>query len=295
MNIFALSLPLMITHALIFLVVYLHLPLVWMILPSPQKQSVRSYVNLKSILRRTLMDCLLFSTTELRSLSFTLFQFFYRSIIDLHTLPAEWKNAIITPIFKKGCSSDPANYRPIALTCTCCKILECIVANEIICFLNSHKLITKQQHGFLQKHSTVTNLLESVNDWTFSISNRKSVVIAYIDFKRAFDSVSHSKLIHKLASYGIHGNLLFWISSFLSNRMQYVRVGSSLSKLSRVTSGVPQGSVIGPLLFNLFINDITDNLDPSTSSKIFADDIKLYTEFLYNNFTPSPSNPPRSH
>ena len=162
---------------------------------------------------------------------------------------------------------------------TCCKILECVVASEIICFLNSHNLITKQQHGFLQKHSTVTNLLESVNDWTFSLSNRKSVVIAYIDFKRAFDAVSHSKLIHKLAAYGIHGNLLFWIASFLSNRKQYVRVGSSLSSLSLVTSGVPQGSVIGHLLFNLFINDITDNLDSSTTSKIFADDIKLYTEF----------------
>ena len=203
----------------------------------------------------------------------------YSSIIDLHTLLNEWKYAIIAPIFKKGCSSDPANYRSIALTCTCCKILECIVASEIICFLNSHNLITKQQHGFLQKHSTVTNLLESVNDWTFSLSNRKSVVIAYIDFKRAFDAVSHSKLIHKLAAYGIHGNLLFWIASFLSNRKQYVQVGSSLSSLSLVTNGVPQGSVIGPLLFSLFINDITDNLDSSTTSKIFADDIKLYTEF----------------
>ena len=127
----------------------------------------------------------------------------YRSIIELHTLPTEWKCAIITPIFKKGSPSDPANYRPIALTCTCCKILECIISNEFINFLNSHKLITIQQHGFLKKHSTVTNLLESVNDWTFALSNRKSVVIAYIDFQKAFDSVSHPKLIHKLISYGV--------------------------------------------------------------------------------------------
>jgi hypothetical protein len=131
----------------------------------------------------------------------------------------------------------------------------------------------------LKKHSTVTNLLESVNDWTLALSNRKSVVIAYIDFQKAFDSVSHPKLIHKLISYGVHGNLLLWITSFLSDRSQSVRVGSSLSKLSPVSSGVSQGSVIGPLLFNLFINDITDKLDISTTSKIFADDIKIYTEF----------------
>ena len=203
----------------------------------------------------------------------------YRTIIDLHTLPTEWKSAIITPIFKKGSPSDPANYRPIALTCTCCKILESIIAAEIINFLETHKLITKQQHGFLKKHSTVTNLLESVNDWTLALSNRKSVVIAYIDFRKAFDSVSHPKLLHKLVGYGIQGNLLFWITCFLSDRVQRVRVGSSLSNPSPVTSGVPQGSVIGSLLFSLFINDITDQLDNSTTSKIFADDVKIYTEF----------------
>ena len=102
--------------------------------------------------------------------------------------------------------------------------------------------------------------------------------MAYIDFQPAFDSVSHPKLLHKLSSYGIHGNLLFWIASFLSNRIQQVRVGSSLSKSCAVTSGVPQGSVIGPLLFNLYINDITDHLDCSSTSKLFADDIKIYTE-----------------
>ena len=118
-----------------------------------------------------------------------------------------------------------------------------------------------------------------MNDWTLSLSNRKSVVIAYIDFRKTFDSVSHPKLIHKLVSYGIHGNLLSWINSFLSNIIQRVRVGSSLSNPSPITSGVPQGSVVGGLLFNLFINDITDQFDNSTTSKIFADDIKIYTEF----------------
>ncbi|MFZ2537525.1 MAG: reverse transcriptase domain-containing protein, partial [Oscillospiraceae bacterium] len=100
---------------------------------------------------------------------------------------------------------------------------------------------------------------------------------AYIDFHRAFDSISHSKLLHKLASYGITGNLLLWIQYFLTGRTQSVRVGSCCSRSHIVTSGVPQGSVIGPLLFIIFINDITDVFEPMVSSKLFADDIKIYS------------------
>ena len=118
----------------------------------------------------------------------------YRSFIDLHNLPQEWKMSIITPIFKKGSPSDPSNYRPVSLTPTCCKILESLISADLIEFLNDHNLISKHQHGFLKKHSTVTNLLESVNDWTLFLSSSKSVTIAYIDFQRAFDSVSHPKL-----------------------------------------------------------------------------------------------------
>ena len=106
-----------------------------------------------------------------------------------------------------------------------------------------------------------------------------------IDFQRAFDSVSHPKLLHKLQNYGIDGNLLFWISSFLTGRRQSVKIGSSFSKFSPVSSGVPQGSVLGPILFNLFVNDITDNLDNTTTSKMFADDIKIYSEFDTNTTT----------
>ena len=140
------------------------------------------------------------------------------------------------------------------------------------------------------KDTTVTNLLESTNDWTLSLSKHNSVIIAYIDFQRAFDSVPHPKLLHKLSSYGIHGNLLFWISSFLSNRLQRVRVGSALSGTCKVTSGVPQGSVIGCLLFNLYINDITDSLDSTTTSKIFADDLKIYTELSSTDSTSNLQN-----
>ena len=201
----------------------------------------------------------------------------FQSFIDLQQLPNEWKHSIITPKFKKGQTSSPANYRPIALTCTCCKILESIISSALTEFLLIHNLISKQQHGFLKRHSTATNLLESLNDWTLSFANKQTTIVAYIDFQRAFDSISHSKLIHKLMSYGISGNLLYWIQSFLTHRTQSVRVGSCLSNSCSVSSGVPQGSVLGPLLFLLFINDISDPFGNEISSELFADDIKIYT------------------
>ena len=209
----------------------------------------------------------------------------FRSLIDLHSLPSEWKTSVITPKFKKGSPSDPANYRPIALTCTCCKILESLISSELNQYLLEHKLITPHQHGFLKRHSTSTNLLESINDWSISISNRKSVNIAYIDYKSAFDCISHRKLMIKLSSYGINGNLYLWIEAFLTNRSQSVKVNSFLSTPCPVSSGVPQGSVLGPLLFSCFINDVTDQLDPTAFTKLFADDIKLYTSF--SNISPS--------
>ena len=127
----------------------------------------------------------------------------FRTFIDSRTLPQEWKNSIITPKFKKGVTTDPANYRPIALTCSVCKVLESLITSSLIQFLTDHDLISHSQHGFLKKHSTTTNLLTSLRYWTISLSNHKSTHICYIDFQRAFDTISHIKLIHKLASYGI--------------------------------------------------------------------------------------------
>ena len=129
------------------------------------------------------------------------------------------------PKFKKGDPSNPSNYRPIALTCTCCRILETIISSDLIQFLTDHKLITRHQHGFLKRHSTSTNLLESLNDWTISLSNHKSVTIANIDFKSPFDSISHEKLLLKLTGYGIKDTLYFWIQAFLTSRLQKVKLG----------------------------------------------------------------------
>ena len=218
------------------------------------------------------------------TLSFPLSTLF-RSLIDLRSIPSEWKQSIIKPKFKKGSPTDPSNYRPISLTCTCSKILESIISNQLTNYLLEHNLITRHQHGFLKRHSTSTNLIESLHDWSISLANNNSINIAYIDYKSAFDCISHPKLLIKLTSYGIKGNLYHWIAAFLSHRSQSVKINSSLSTPCLVTSGVPQGSVLGPLLFNLYVNDVTDHIDQSATAQLFADDIKLYTYF--SNISPS--------
>ena len=141
-----------------------------------------------------------------------------------------------------------------------------------------NRLNTHQQHGFLSKLSTTTNLLESVNDWSLILQNRHVADIIYLDFAKAFDKVSHSKLLLKLKAYGIGDDLISLITDFLSNSYQRVVLPSGQSSLKLVTSGVPQGSVLGPLLFLIYVNDILDLFCDSVSVKLFADDKKMYTE-----------------
>ena len=171
-----------------------------------------------------------------------------------------------------------SNYRPISLTCVCSKIMERVIVQDLLDHLMRHGLISKQQHGFIMKRSTVTNLTETLNDWTLALDNKQSIAAAYVDFSKAFDTVCHSKLAKKLRAYvGVSGNLLLWISDFLAGRSQVTKVGNSQSSELSIISGVIQGSCLGPLLFLLFINDITDILPTNCKCKLYADDLKLYT------------------
>ena len=164
------------------------------------------------------------------------------SFMSVGQIPAEWKSAIIIPLHKKGMSSDPSNYRTISLTSVFSKLMERVVVLDLLAYLQSNNLINKQQHGFLKKRCTATNLLESLNDWTLNIENGRRQPIAYIDFAKAFDSVCHSKLLAKLRQYGVCGSLLEWIGNFLTDRTQQTRVGQSrpMSKISVIISGVIQ-------------------------------------------------------
>ena len=213
---------------------------------------------------------------KLRSVLCQPLSLFYNSFMSIGQIPDVWKTAVVTPVYKKGPSSDPANYRPISQTSIFCKLMERVIVAEMGQFMRSRNIISKQQHGFINKCSTTTNLLESLNDWSLAIDNKLTETVAYIDFARAFDTVSHEKLKLKLQANGIGGELLSLIMNFLQNRVQVTKVGDQLSDSVSVTSGVIQGSCLGPLLFVIYINDLAMIFDPCVTPKFYADDLKLY-------------------
>ena len=205
----------------------------------------------------------------------------FNQLISVGAVPKEWKTAIIVPVFKKGPTSDVANYRPISLTSVPCKLMERIIAQHIYNYLVDCNLLSSAQHGFVKRRSTCTNLLESVNDWTLAVDSKKSVTIAYIDFTRAFDCVSHNKLLVRLHSYGISGNVLIWLKNFFSDRSHQTRVGEYLSVVADLISGVVQGSGIGPIMFLIYIDELAKLLkNHGVVAKLFADDVKVYVNIV---------------
>jgi len=162
----------------------------------------------------------------------------------------------VIPVFKKGSKFKASSYRPISLTSTIVKILEAIVRSELLNFLIENNILNCQKHGFMNSKSCLTNLLETFEDWTRAVDEGHGVDVIYLDYSKAFDSVLHSRLVSKLEAYGIYGNLLKWLINFLNNHVQTVVVNGSHSSWVDVRSGVLHGSVLGPLLFILYINDI---------------------------------------
>jgi hypothetical protein len=191
-------------------------------------------------------------------------------------LPQLWKVANICPLFKKGSRLEAKNYRPISLTSVVCKILEKIIKKAIMSFMFVCGHIRKEQHGFLPGRSCYTNLLETIDLLTSKMANKRWLDIIFLDFEKAFDTVPHRRLIKKLIAYGIRGKLLKWLESFLSGRKQRVVIGDKKSSWTEVSSGVPQGSVLGPLLFIIYINDLVREL--KSIVKIYADDTKLIAD-----------------
>ena len=158
--------------------------------------------------------------------------------MSVGAVPQKWKAAIITPVFNKGPAGTVANYRPISLICVPCKIMERLISSRMLQFFLDNNILHSAQHGFLNGRSTCTNLMECTNDWTLSIQYKRLVTVIYIDFSRAFDLMSHDKLLIRLNAYGITGTLLKRLQEFLSNRTHCTRIGSSLSSSAELFSGV---------------------------------------------------------
>jgi hypothetical protein len=190
-------------------------------------------------------------------------------------LPTQWLEAVVTPIFKKGDKCKAENYRPISLTSSTCKLFEKVLVRQLLEFLRNKNVVPINQHGFIPGRSAITNLLTSCNQWTKLLDTGKTVDIVYLDFSKAFDRVPHSLLLHKLERCGIYGHVLNWIAAFLSSRTFAVKVGSVLSDKKLVISGVPQGSVLGPLLFTLYTSDLLARLQCPFAA--YADDVKIFS------------------
>ena len=198
----------------------------------------------------------------------------FTKILQTGDIPSSFKKAHIVPIYKKDDKTNPLNYRPVSLTSLCSKLFEKITQLIIMNHLITHNILTHCQHGFRPGFSTVTQLINVIDNITQALDNNHRVDCIVTDFSKAFDVVPHSLLLLKCSNYGIRGVLLKIIENFLRGRTQQVKVDGVLSNETEVLSGVPQGTVLGPLLFLIYINDLPFNI--SYMAKLFADDCMLY-------------------
>ena len=201
-------------------------------------------------------------------------QLIFNQSMNTGQVPDDWKKANITPVFKKGSRTAACNYRPISLTSVPCKIMEHIIFHHMMAHLDTHRILVDFQHGFRKGYSCETQLITIIEKVARNLDRKLQTDMLLLDFSKAFDTVPHHRLLHKIYHYGIRGNLNLWIESWLTERSQTVVTNGACSTPTKVKSGVPQGTVLGPLMFLLYINDIGDQIDGHMG--LFADDSALY-------------------
>ncbi len=211
---------------------------------------------------------------ELHSDIAPIMQVIFQSSLSSGVVPDDWKHANVVPIYKKGPKQLAENYRPVSLTCISSKLMEHLITSQIMIHFTTHNILHDRQHGFRTGRSCETQLIEFIQDVQRMANRGVQTDAIVLDFSKAFDKVSHNKLIFKLRQYGINAETLSWVSSFLSSRTQCVVVEGDSSSSTPVLSGVPQGSVLGPTLFLAYINDLPDCVNSEV--RLFADDTIIY-------------------
>ena len=194
--------------------------------------------------------------------------------MTLSCFPDEWKTAKVVPLYKNGQRNIPGNYRPISVLPMISKIMERILYNQLYSYLTKFELLSDSQYGFRKFHSTASALLDCTNDWYINLDRNMFNLVVLIDLKKAFDTVDHQILLRKLELYGIKGQALSLLKSYLTNRNKKCQIQNSFSSERLITCGVPQGSILGPLFFLLYINDLPRCLN-KTKPRMFADDTNL--------------------
>ena len=198
----------------------------------------------------------------------------FNQAITLSSFPDEWKMAKVVPLYKNGQRNIPGNYRPISVLPAISKIMERILYDQLYDYLTKFELLSDSQFGFRKFHSTASALLDCTNDWYVNLDRKMFNLVVLIDLKKAFDTVDHQILLRKLELYGIKGQALTLLKSYLTNRRQKCQIKNSFSSERLIKCGVPQGSILGPLFFLLYVNDLPQCLN-KTKPCLFADDTNL--------------------
>ena len=197
--------------------------------------------------------------------------------------PSEWKLAKVSPIFKKGAKTDSNNYRSISVITIVSKIFEKIIYDQLYAYLNNNNLLNNCQSGFRSLHSTLTALLEATNNWSLNIDNGLINGVIFIDLKKAFDTIDHNILLRKLSTYGFDENFLKWFEPYFDKRSQRCNVNGYISGTNQITCVFPQGSILGPLLFLIYINDLPSCLSKATP-RMYADDTSISLAASHTRF-----------